>query len=43
MKYGEHPMTIHLQFGSSQCLSPLVLCVRIPLMTRCSRYNIMWL
>ena len=26
----------------NQCLSPLKLWVRIPLMTRCTRYNIMW-
>ena len=26
----------------NQCLSPLKLCVQIPLMARCTRYNIMW-
>jgi hypothetical protein len=26
----------------NQCLSPLKLWVRIPLMTRCSQYNIIW-
>jgi len=26
----------------NQCLSPLTLWVRIPLMARCTRYNIMW-
>jgi hypothetical protein len=26
----------------NQCLSQLMLCVRIPLMARCARYNIMW-
>jgi hypothetical protein len=26
----------------NQYLSPLTLCVRIPLMARCTRYNIMW-
>ena len=24
------------------CLSPLLFCVRIPLMVRCTRYNLMW-
>jgi len=26
----------------NQCLSPLKLWIRIPLMAMCSRYNIMW-
>jgi len=26
----------------NQCLSPLKLCVRIPLMAGCTPYNIMW-
>jgi hypothetical protein len=26
----------------NQCLSPLTLWIRIPLMARCTRYNIMW-
>jgi len=26
----------------NQCLSPLKLWFRIPLMARCTRYNIMW-
>ena len=27
----------------TQCLSPLKFCVRIPIMARCTQYNIMWL
>jgi len=27
---------------SNQCLPPLTLWIRIPLMARCTRHNIMW-
>ena len=32
-----------LNYICNQWLSPLKLCVRMPLMARCTRYNIMWL
>ena len=42
-------LSLSWSFGSwinnylcNQCLSPLKLWVRIPFMTRCTRYNIMW-
>jgi hypothetical protein len=40
-----HVTTYIASYGNwicNQCLSQLTLCVRIPLMVRCARYNIMW-
>ena len=31
-----------MNYLGTQCISPLTLWVRTPLMTRCTRYNIMW-